>query len=171
MTAPHRVLVTGSRSWKDYRTIHRALDTLLAAHPGMVLVSGACAQGADAIAERWAALHSIPNDRHPAKWATEGRGAGLARNSRMVAAGADVCVLFVTRCAKTSCPQGPDPHGSHGAMDCAVKAHEAGIPVRPYWAGFDFPAGWDRRTLDQEVAPEQGDLFSVESVEPSREAS
>lgn len=152
MTAPYRVLVTGSRTWKDHRLIQRVLDQGLAAHPGMVLVSGACAQGADAIAERWAAMRHVPNERYPARWATEGRGAGFARNVRMVNLGADVCVAFIDACVKPNCKDGAESHGSHGAMHCAEQAHKAGIRVWPCWAGFDFPAEWDRRTLGQEAS-------------------
>ncbi len=50
MRPPFRLLVIGSRTWDDPRTIERALAVILARHPeGVVLVHGACPRGADAI--------------------------------------------------------------------------------------------------------------------------
>lgn len=127
-----RVLVTGSRSWRGHEPVHAALDELLAAHPGMVLVHGACAQGVDAIADRWATLRGLPAsrvERHPAQWRRYGRSAGLRRNEHMVRLGADVCLAFIGECVKPGCDR-PRPHGSHGATHCADLAQAAGIPVR-----------------------------------------
>jgi hypothetical protein len=132
-----RVLITGSRSWKAHQPIHDALDRVLAAHPGMVLVSGACKDGADALAERWAALRGVPVERHPAEWRTYGRGAGFRRNAEMVrkvAAGQGFCVAAIDLCAKPNCDK-PRPHGSHGAIHCASLAIAAGIRVEAFGPG------------------------------------
>ncbi|MFB4306929.1 DUF2493 domain-containing protein [Actinomadura sp. GTD37] len=131
--APHRVLVTGSRTWKNHAPIHAALDELLTTHPDLVLVHGACKQGADAIADRWARLRGLPDNRivrHPAEWRRYKAAAGGRRNTAMVQAGAHICLAFIDLCAKPACDK-PMPHGSHGAEDCARKAHAAGIPVTP----------------------------------------
>ena len=51
MRPAFRLLVTGSRTWDDPRTIGQALAVILARHPGgVLLVHGACPRGADAIA-------------------------------------------------------------------------------------------------------------------------
>ena len=56
MRLPFRLLVTGSRTWDDPRTVEQALAVILARHPeGVVLVHGACPRGADAIAAAYAA--------------------------------------------------------------------------------------------------------------------
>lgn len=138
----YRVLITGSRTWKDHTPIHTALDGLLATHPGLVLVHGACAQGADAIADRWARLRGIPDDRidrHPAEWRRYKGAAGYRRNAAMVQAGAHVCLAYIDLCAKPRCDK-PMPHGSHGAEDCARKADAAGIPVHPHRTWQPTPA-------------------------------
>jgi hypothetical protein len=112
-----RVLITGSRTWSDHQPIHDALDEILRDHPDMVLVSGACSWGADAIAERWATLRGATVERHPAEWRKHGRGAGFKRNSEMVTAGAEVCLAFIA-------------DASRGATHCANQAEKAGIPVK-----------------------------------------
>lgn len=132
----YRVLVTGSRTWHAVAPIHKTLDGLLAEHPDMLLIHGACSQGADAIADRWATLRGVPVERHPAEWrrykpssADRVNPAGQIRNAEMVKAGAGACVAFIADCANPRCRR-PRPHGSHGATRCASLAEEAGIEVR-----------------------------------------
>jgi hypothetical protein len=56
MRQPFRLLVTGSRTWDDVRTIEQAMAVILDRHPeGVLLVLGACPRGADAIDLRRAA--------------------------------------------------------------------------------------------------------------------
>lgn len=129
--AAFRVLVTGSRSWCDPQRIYTELDALLKQHPDLLLVHGACAQGADAIADRWAIRNGIPVERHPADWSRIGRSAGFHRNAAMTRAGADICIAFIDVCEKRGCRE-PMPHGSHGAEHCAGLADEAGIDVVPF---------------------------------------
>lgn len=117
----YRVLITGSRTWTDHTPIHAALTDLHAEHPGMVLVSGACAQGADAIGERWAVLSGVPIERHPAQWRRYGKAAGPRRNTEMVQLGAQQVLAFVKG-------------GSRGASHCARIAEQAGLTVRRWEA-------------------------------------
>jgi hypothetical protein len=117
----YRVLVTGSRTWGGITAIHAALAATHAHHPDMVLVSGACKQGADAIAERWAALHAVPVERHPAEWRRYGKSAGFRRNTAMVQTHPDEVVAFIR-------------DSSRGASHCARIAEAAGIPVRRWTA-------------------------------------
>lgn len=113
-----RVLVTGSRDWRDENTIHEAIYAELMKDGGAVLVHGACPRGADAIADSlW--LGDI--ERHPADWETHGKRAGFIRNHEMVALGADMCLAFIK-------------DGSRGAAHCADIAEKAGIPVRRFIA-------------------------------------
>lgn len=107
-TGQRRVLVTGSRDWTDRGLIAAVLNGVvenkeLWGDPGsVVLVSGACPTGADAIAESlWKAM-GRPVERHPAQWrrpdGTLDKGAGYARNAEMVASlqpERDVCVAFI----------------------------------------------------------------------------
>lgn len=138
-----RVLVTGSRTWKDGTRIHAALqeclDEAVARRQVLTVVHGACRSGADAHADRWARWqwrHGRPvaePETHPAKWDApcrvkchpghrrpDHRGwdvcpqAGFYRNEAMVGLGADLCLAFIA-------------DSSRGATHCAEKAKQAGI--------------------------------------------
>jgi hypothetical protein len=123
-----RILVTGSRSWRDAPAIGAALfhyiDTngeWLDGCPALevTIVHGGCPRGADAMAAAWAEEFSVPQEVHLPDWRRYGRSAGHKRNADMVAAGADVCLAFIR-------------DGSAGATGCARFAETAGIPVRRY---------------------------------------
>ena len=117
----YRVLITGSRAWRGHAIIHNALDTIRADHPDMLLVHGACPQGADAIADRWAILRGVETERHPAQWHRYRRSAGPRRNAEMVDLGADMCLAFIRA-------------GSSGASHTADLAEAAGIETRRWTA-------------------------------------
>ncbi|QGJ91357.1 ssDNA binding protein [Mycobacterium phage Bachome] len=116
-----RVLVTGSRRWKDRTTIWEALKTELDRSPeGLIVVHGG-ARGADDIADRWAwgmfAMgYVVKPELHRADWEWYGNKAGVIRNLQMVKAGADICLAF---------PLGRSP----GTRHCMREAERAGIPV------------------------------------------
>jgi YspA, cpYpsA-related SLOG family len=137
-----RMLVTGSRSWKDPRPIEQAIYDMAmeAAQLGkdLVVVHGAC-RGADRLAQSivrrqrahgWRHIHEEP---HPADWnaaciercrpghrrpRTNGTdycpAEGRYRNELMVGLGADVAFAFIK-------DQSP------GATHCAEFAEAAGI--------------------------------------------
>jgi YspA, cpYpsA-related SLOG family len=121
MGPPFRLLVTGSRTWDDVRTIEQALAVILDRHPeGVLLVHGACARGADAIAAACAArTPGYQIEAHPADWHRYGRAAGHRRNAEMIASGADGCAAFI---------RGASP----GSTSAVRMATAAGIPVWLY---------------------------------------
>lgn len=132
MNRPYRLLVTGSRAWRNVTLIRSVLGSVHRAHPGAVLVSGRCPTGADVIAEScWAAFCGFPTvdeaiaagriEPHPADWDRYGPAAGPIRNGEMIKAGADECAAFIRA-------------GSRGATGCADDAGIAGIPVRRFTA-------------------------------------
>lgn len=134
--SPHRVLVTGSRNWDRVHEVYRALDGQLATHEHLLLIHGFCSRGADHFAERWywAARRDGAQVRRKgfhADW-SPGSYAGFARNGRMVAYGADVCLAFAAVCIKPGC-KWRGKHPSHGTTHCADAAEAAGIPV--IWHG------------------------------------
>jgi hypothetical protein len=120
MRQPFRLLVTGSRTWTDVRTIEQALAVILDRHPeGVLLVHGACPRGADAIAAAYAArTPGYQIEAHPADWRRHGRAAGYRRNAEMIALGADGCAAFIR-------------DNSPGSGHAIQLARAAGIPV---WA-------------------------------------
>lgn len=124
----YRILITGSRTWDDEDTIREAIGAIVAVQgpENVVVVHGACPQGADHIADRiagsWGGGMTV--ERHPADWRPNGRldfGAGYRRNADMVNLGADVCLAFIR-------------DGSKGATHCADLAERAGIELRRWTA-------------------------------------
>lgn len=116
-----RVIVTGSRRWRDRKAVYDALNAVYEAHGRFVLVHGACSTGADEWAQVWADVAGqslgCEVERHPAAWETRGRKAGPERNQRMIAAGADLVLAF------------PLP-GGRGTQHTIRLAEEAGIEVK-----------------------------------------
>ncbi len=135
MTA-FRVIVTGSRTWADSKTVFNVLLNLTAPDRYLTVVHGACPDSPDMTAARFvAATRRTTEEPWPADWDTYGNGAGMVRNTAMVAAGADLCLAFIATCNVPSCPR-KGRHGTHGASDCALKAMDAGIELRVFgpWA-------------------------------------
>lgn len=114
-----RVLVTGSRTWDDTRTIRWVLVELDKSPGPHTLVSGACPNGADAIAETIAEGLGWTVERHPADWDRYGKRAGWIRNNEMADLGADCCVAF-------------HRDNSRGTQHCINACHKRGIPVTEY---------------------------------------
>lgn len=137
----HIVLVTGSRTWTGQPTIWRALDEIREHFEGhlemLAVMHGDCPEGADAIADLWCIVNGIEPLRRPADWKRYGKAAGGIRNSEMIAeileeTGADdpegaEALAFLDLCRKQHCRR-PQPHGSHGTVDCITKVIAAGIP-------------------------------------------
>ncbi len=124
-----RVLITGSRGWKNPSTVRSALKLATICVPAseVVVVHGACPNSPDEIAGQVAESLLMEQEPHPADWAA-GKHAGFQRNIRMVDAEANVCLAFIRRCAKPECKNTP-AHGSHGATHCSRLPTEAGIPT------------------------------------------
>lgn len=138
MPEPFRILVTGSRDWRQPERIAWELGLAIgAAHRPLaeVIIVHGGAGGADRMADRIARDHGHLTEIHPADWDGPCRdtcqpghrkmvgyrdwciAAGMYRNEAMVALGADLVLAFIR-------------NGSHGATGCARLAEKAGIPVR-----------------------------------------
>ena len=89
-----RLVVCGGRDFADEAVLAAALDRFLAEHEAVEFVTGH-APGADALAEKYASEHGIPNKIIPADWQQYGRSAGPIRNRQMLdyAAEAEPAVL------------------------------------------------------------------------------
>ncbi|MBP3267603.1 MAG: DUF2493 domain-containing protein [Ruminococcus sp.] len=76
------ILVVGSRSFCDYKYAAHILDKVANSHKDIVIVSGG-ADGADALAKRYAAERDFEYVEFPADWKTYGKSAGYIRNEEM----------------------------------------------------------------------------------------
>lgn len=134
-----RVLVTGSRDWRDAQAVFTALDTVAAAAniipPAITVIHGDCPTGADAHAKVWTARNFAHPEEHPANWREYGQSAGFKRNVQMVESGVDLCLVFVRPCRSEHCTI-TEVHGSHGTMHCARVARDANVPITTYQEGW-----------------------------------
>lgn len=114
-----RVIVTGSRDWKDMYAVYDALGELLKPGGELTVVHGDCPTGADRFASLWCKGKPVTEERHPAQWDRFGRSAGVRRNAEMVALGADLVLAF------------PLPQGS-GTQNCMLISRQKDIHVINY---------------------------------------
>jgi len=157
---PLRILVTGSRNWKDLGLVCDALlDTLPdPIEPGRdyVIVHGDCNEGPDSVVNRWCEDNAwwvddlggaLVAEPHPADWNQCAPTCNPAhrrprrdRSTYCPAAGlrrdAEMVAAGADLCLAFIAPcvkQGCrkiKPHGSHGATKTADLAEKAGITVR-----------------------------------------
>lgn len=140
-----RLLITGSRSWKDYDRLCHCLDKIaeqFAHHhkeryikEGLILVSGH-AYGADAMGEAWF-LSRFPLELpeiHKAEWKKYNKRAGVIRNTEMVDSMPDACAGFLMPCDQDKCPM-KGKHWSHGADHCTKYADSKDIPTTCFYGG------------------------------------
>lgn len=114
-----RLLITGSRDWKDRYAIAEAISEVAVDPREWTLVSGACPTGADRICEEVAHSLGMTVEIHPADWKTHGKRAGYIRNAEMVKRGADICLAFIKE-------------ESRGATMTADLAEKSDIQVRRF---------------------------------------
>ena len=79
-----RVVISGSRSFKDYELFARALALVLEDLKDEVELVSGHAEGADRFAERFAEERGLPIKVMEPDWKTYGRAAGLVRNRQML---------------------------------------------------------------------------------------
>jgi hypothetical protein len=110
-----KVLVCGSRDWKD----HQLISNVLAQLPrGTVVIHGA-ARGADTIAAAIADAMGFETRAFPADWRGKGRRAGILRNLAMLNDRPDRVIAFQL-------------HGSTGTQHTIDEARKRGTPVDVY---------------------------------------
>lgn len=78
-----RMIVAGGRDFDDYGRLQKVLNTLFADMKELVIVSGGCPTGADAMAKFYAERHKIDFISFEADWEELGKAAGHIRNSKM----------------------------------------------------------------------------------------
>lgn len=89
-----KLIIAGSRSFKDYALLERKTLAFIEKHPsaGVTVVSG-MAPGADTLACEFAARNGFDLLEMPANWKRYGRGAGYKRNVEMAFV-AHACIVF-----------------------------------------------------------------------------
>lgn len=107
-----KVVITGSRSWTDYRTIRRRLQRL----PGDTLIIHGAARGADSLAQKAAEYHMLRTEVYPADWERYGKRAGYIRNAFMLDQKPDLVLAFWDGESK-------------GTLHTMKEAQRRGIPV------------------------------------------
>lgn len=113
-------LVVGSRSFSNYKLLSDKLDSLLRNYQNIVIVSGG-ANGADALAERYANEHGYETKIFPADWAQFGKRAGYIRNAQMHE--------FISKFANRGCVAFWDGQ-SRGTQHSFALAQEYSNPLR-----------------------------------------
>ena len=108
-----RVLVCGSRTWRDRDTIGAVLGAI---PRGSTIVTGG-ARGADQLAETIAHALGFEVETYLADWQRDGQGAGFARNLRMLASEPDLVLAF-------------QRDGSRGTQHVIDEARKRGIAVQ-----------------------------------------
>jgi hypothetical protein len=138
-----RVLITCSRSYRDWERADNVLAYVLKKLPGAVLVSGHAFRGDQDLERLWEGRggqvevylanwdgpcrpgECKPGHRRPnKKGGTSCPAAGHHRNEQMAQLPDVVlCLAFIGPCTKRPCySELPEPHGSHGAVGCATYA-------------------------------------------------
>lgn len=93
----------------------------------LIIISGKCPSGVDALCEAWARSRDVALIGHPADWDAHGRAAGPIRNKKMAQGGLSGLVAFP---------------GGRGTANMVKECKLAGVPI---W----FPATNTRWTPDE----------------------
>lgn len=88
-----RVIIAGSRDFKDYGLLTRTMDYLLSNVKDDITIICGKARGADTLGEQYAKERGCTLQYFPADWERYGRSAGYRRNVQM-AENADALVAF-----------------------------------------------------------------------------
>lgn len=140
VTEPKRIITTGSKSWRDWSTLHNALGEAYRYFDkaaDTVVIDGGDRSGMDQemganfIAnETWGSWFAVgyPVETYPAEEDPDtGQVLYRERNAKMIARGADLCLAFMPKVVDL-----PLSVDVSDAVDCVQRAFEAGIPVIIY---------------------------------------
>lgn len=126
-----RVLVFGSRYFRDRRLLYRVLDAAHERRPIAVIIEGEMS-GADRMAREWAESHGLGVDPYAADWDNvEREGAAVKRNSRGklydAAAGPFRNELMLRKGRPDSAIGFPSVPIGKGTLDMATRCLQYGI--------------------------------------------
>jgi hypothetical protein len=108
-----KIIVCGSRLYKERKIIFDALDAIHDESPITLLIEGG-AKGADRIARDWAESRGVEVHTEPPDWDKYGDSAGPIRNNKMLMMKPDLVLAFP---------------GNQGTLDCMKQARRLGIEV------------------------------------------
>jgi len=98
-----RLIVAGSRTYSDYARLAADLDRLLSRRlPDVMIVTGACPRGADALAARYARERGLELREFRARWERWGKLAGPIRNRHLADFGNALLVYWDGRSPGTA---------------------------------------------------------------------
>lgn len=117
-----RVIVAGSRNFRDRNFLFQKLDTLTARLRLPVIAQGHAA-GADRLAIEWADSRLVPYKNFPADWERYGKKAGPIRNQEMVDWAKERDPAFAVFFWQNK---------SSGTADCIDRCKKAGLVIRIY---------------------------------------
>lgn len=112
-----RVLICGSRNWKDPAPVQDYVEGLFAMYHSLVIIEG-CAIGADWVAHNIGVnVEGVTHEHYPADWDRHGRAAGPIRNQQMLDKGKpDLVIAFSDSIGE-----------SRGTKDMLQRANRAGV--------------------------------------------
>lgn len=111
-----RILVTGSRYWKNYEKIYDVLSWFKDIFGLCVIIEGAC-RGADTMAANAGKSLGHIIESYPAEWEKYGKSAGHIRNQEMLDKGKPHFVLVFH----------PDLKKFRGTADMVRRAQKVGL--------------------------------------------
>ncbi len=114
------VIVTGSRTFTDFKAVARALAALA---PAAVWHGGA--KGADSLASTWCSFTGTPSRVFLPDWSTHGKAAGVIRSVAMLN-------QAPARSTVAAFCKGP-LSGSPGTQACVKAARRLGMRVRLFY--------------------------------------
>lgn len=114
-----RVLMCGSRYWKDRVKIRIELERLLDEVEEFFTIIQGEARGADTLAREEAVDLGINVESFPAQWEAFGKAAGPMRNQAMLDSGVDLVIAFHE-----------DLSASKGTLDMVRRSRKAGVEVK-----------------------------------------
>lgn len=94
-----KLAVVGSRDFNDYELFKSCVDIYITQLGGVSEIISGGAKGADTMAERYARENNIPITILKPDWKTQGKGAGLLRNTDIIINSTHV-IAFPTKTSK-----------------------------------------------------------------------
>lgn len=117
-----KILICGSRYYKNYIKIYYYLEKMQNKHEKLIIIEGG-ARGADQLAKNACIELGIEYKEYKAEWDKYGKGAGPIRNQKMLDDNPDIDLVVSFH---------EDIDSSKGTKDMLKKARKKNISVEKY---------------------------------------